>query len=319
MIMLDWNYPATIIDGSNYGSPRQKNNPSASVWSNTEPFYAYGGAGSTNQFVKVDMRSSGQSTTLRSFTQYDSIDFGKGEGNLSNDDRYVALFGYKNGNTDIFVYDIKNDVITATRSLGAIDGAILNNISMSQSGNYVVIQYQASGSADRQGFWVLDPTNNLANLRNVSPRLGSHYDLGYDTAGNEVIVIQDDSSRALIMRRLDNGTKTVLLGEDKMSWPIHISTRCLNRPGWAYISSFSASYAEPDKPNYQLVFAVELDPNAAGDSWVNMFAWQQHSITNEVYERMPMTTCNRDGSKVMWASDWGDSGAPIYCYIAEKA
>ncbi len=332
LIMLNLSYPAPILDGNTYQLLRWIHQPSRAVWSQLEPHKTYGTHPDMNVLVKADMRTDWTEQTLHTFSEYETIDFGLGEGNLSNDDRYIALFGFKNGKTDILVYDLQLDQVTARRSLGSAEvcncnapGSI-NNITMSQSGKYVVIEYNARGTGSSQGIWVLDPKNNLAPLRNVSRNGGSHFDVCYDLQKSDVIVTTNDNDGSLMMRRFDNGVKTVLLSDSKMGYPIHISCRNTKRPGWAYISSFDASYDAPDKAYYQTLFAVQLNPSASGDATVQPFAHEHHAVRSswppgveEIYQREPMAVPNRTGDKVMWASDWGDGNvnAPIYAYVAQ--
>jgi hypothetical protein len=324
LIMLDWSYPAPILDGKTYQLLRWIHQPSQAVWSQLDPTKTYGTYGGTNQLVSANMTQDWTSTVIQTFSEYDTIDFGGGEGNLSNDDKYIALFGFKNGNTDILVYDLKLKQVTARRSLGSSkvcncnDVGSINNLTMSQSGKYVLIQYNAYGSSATQGVWVLNPKNNLANVRSVSSRGGNHFDVCYDTGGNEVYMGPDGDTRALYMRRLDTGVRTMLLSDSKMGWPIHVSCRNTKRPGWSYISSFDADYAAPDRAYYQALFAVKLEPTATGNATVQRFAHEHHSVSlAEIYERSAMAVPNPQGNKVMWASDWGNSSGPIYAYVAQ--
>jgi hypothetical protein len=155
-------------------------------------------------------------------------------------------------------------------------------------------------------------------VRNVSSRGGNHFDVCYDTGGNEVYMGPDGDTRALYMRRLDNGARTTLLSDGKMGWPIHVSCRNTKRPGWSYVSSFDADYAAPDRAYYQTLFAVKLEPTATGNATVQRFAHEHHSVSLvEIYERSAMAVPNPQGNKVMWASDWGNSIGPIYAYVAQ--
>jgi hypothetical protein len=324
LMMLNWSYPAPILDGRTYQLLRWIHQPSQAVWSQLEPDKTYGTYSGTNQLVSANMTRDWDSTVIHTFSEYDTVDFGSGEGNLSHNDQYIALFGFKNGNTDILVYDLQLQKVTARRSLGTSkvcncnDVGSVNNITMSQSGKYVLMQYNPYGRGITQGVWVLDPKNNLANLRNVSSRGGNHFDVCYDTAGNEVYVGPDANTRAIYMRRLDTGVRTTLLGDSRMGWPIHVSCRNTKRPGWSYISSFDADYAAPDRAYYQTLFAVRLESTASGNATVQRFAHEHHSVSlTEIYERSAMGVPNPQGNKVLWASDWGDSSGPIYAYVTQ--
>lgn len=312
LLMLDYIYPAPILDGRTYEFLRRVHQPSLATWSNVDPFKTIGTAAGTNRLISADMRRDWDITTLRSFRDYDTIDFGIGEGNLSNDDHYIALFGTKDGASDLFVYDFKNERIVSRRDLGdatiGTGNTTINNATMSQSGDYVVLQYNAQGRNPKQGIVVFD--RDLKYLRNLSARGGAHYDVGYDTRGREAIVVQDDASSAIVSVRLDDGARTTLLTADQMNYSIHISCRNIDRPGWAYISEFTGTPVVK-RANYQEVFAVKVD----GSGMVNRFAHEHHSPSRG-YAHAPMGVPNRDGSKVLWASDWGNRHAPVYAHVA---
>lgn len=129
----------------------------------------------------------------------------------------------------------------------------------------------------------------------------------------------DGNSRGVYMIRIDNGIRTYLLGDDQMSWYIHVSGRNLDRPGWAYITEFADENTEETKPNFQKIFAVKLNPNANNDAITETFAHVHHSDYVE-YKFSPFGIPNRDGSKVMFRSDWmgGEPDSEINSYVAFK-
>lgn len=315
LIMLDYTYPAAVLDGRTYEFLRWVHQPSSAVWSNVNPNETIGTAAGANRLIRVGMQSDGDVTTIRKFREYDEINFGQGEGNLSNNDNYIALFGIKDGAADLFVYDLENDEIVSRRSLGKAtvgDGkSTINNATMSQSGEYVVVQYNRPGTGKNQGIKVFD--RDLNPVGQASKRGGTHYDVCYDAQGYEAVVVQADNSTAVVAARLDTGAKTTVLTADQMNDSIHISCRNTGRPGWAYLSEFSYGFVD-EKPNYQEVFAVKLD----GSGTVQRFAHEHHS-RNKDYARQPHGVPNRDGSKVLWASDWDDGRTPVYAYVAEMA
>ena len=92
----------------------------------------------TNEFVKLDLAKADAYTVLRKFREYDRIDFGSWEGNLSNNDRYAALIGVKAGKLDLLVYDLIRDRVISriTQPQGTTFGnsgtTTIDNITMSQ-------------------------------------------------------------------------------------------------------------------------------------------------------------------------------------------
>lgn len=286
----------------------------SSVWSNTNPNLMYGTSVSKNAshpahntFYKQDV-TTGLITVLHRFPKYTEVSLGSYEGNMSNDDRYAALQCKKSsGDNEIIVYDLVNDVVVSTLNIGTIWP---NNVCMSQSGEYVMIQLASNGTTSTTGICVY--TRNLIFVRNVSLSAGMHYDVGYDTEGNEVVVHQSTANdRSVTMTRMDNGKVTTILTRAQMSFPIHISCRNIKRPGWAYFTEFQADGTLTTAPNYQQIFAVKLD----GSGMVNSYAHVHHS-EDTTYEHSPFGVPNRDGTIVMWRSDWGKKKGEVESYIA---
>ena len=319
LLLLGFTYPGYLLDGRSFRYLRRVNQPSDAVWSNTDPNLMYGTAADTGNFVSYDVRTN-QSTVLRAFQQYTALRLGSGEGNLGNDDRRVALFG-KNvqGNVDAFVYDLVTDSVTGVLSL-PLDWSQVQNMasSMSQSGSFVVIEYGSGGTGFMQGKKVHDIQMNL--LRTISPGTG-HSDFGYDTSGNEVMVAADDpfggNDRSFWMIRLSDGVRTKVLDGSAIGWQTHVSCRATSRPGYCYVSTFFASPASDYDwaPLYNQGFAIRLD----GSLRIEPFTQLMHGANTD-YRRQPHIVPNRDGSLVLWASDWNDpsADATVHTYVAGR-
>jgi hypothetical protein len=328
LLMLGWNYPAPVLDGRSWAFLFMRHQPSQAVWSNTEPNFMFGTHSNMNVFVKADVRRDWTETTLRTFTEFDTIDFGGSEGNLSNDDRFVALMGFTAGSgITLLVYDTVADRVTARLPLGdlragAVGDADVNNWSMSPSGNHVVVQFNTDRHGRPAGIEVYD--RNLNYLRRLTDdgNYGGHFDLGFDAAGDEVAVLQA-SSRDLVTARLDDGRRTVQLAAVLMNWGIHVSCRNLQRPGWCYLSEFAYLGNNrddlrfmKDKAIYQELLAVRLD----GSGTVQHFGHEHHClpVRNREYDRAAMAAPSRDGRVVIWGSDWENRArdAEVHAYVA---
>ena len=311
--MLDYGTPAAILDGRSYRLLRFVHQPSRAVWSNLDPRLTYGTVSGTNRFVATDMRS-GRYHVLHAFTEYARIDFGIGEGNVSVDDRYAALFGVKRGGgVELFVYDIGADAGVSRLALPdeTIDGAspTINIATMSPSGDAVVIEYDRVGLGAHSGIVAYDRA--LATATPLSADAGSHYDVCTRADGVEVIVVQSHTSAAIVATTLHGATTTEVLSAAKMSYPIHISSRNTRRRGWAYISEFAGRPSQADAASYQSVFAVKLD----GSGLVERFAHEHHSAS-PAYSHELHAAPNHAGDRVLFASDWEDAAASVYAYVA---
>lgn len=308
-------WPSAILDGETFEFIKTVNPPGGHhTWSHTQPNIIYGTNNPNydgNCIAQLDVNTN-TVTPVRCFNEYTFVSHGEWEGNMSNDDRYMALqCRLPSNDVVIACYDFENDEIVSTLNAPIWP----NNVTMTQSGDYVIVQWGVSGTNQYQGVWAYN-RNDMSPVRNLSNLGGSHFDYGYDTQGNEVIVGPSSLDRRLTMRRIDNGVITNLLGDDKMSWYIHVSCRNIDRPGWAYLTEFADPNTQTFKPNYQKMFAVQLNPNANNNALTETFAHVHHS-PNVNYERSPFGTSNRDGTKVIFRSDWmGDASSEINSYVA---
>ncbi|PNQ73034.1 hypothetical protein C1T31_08550 [Hanstruepera neustonica] len=288
-------HPAAILDAETYEFLYWANIPGYGRWSNTQPNIMYGA--SNNNFQSFDVTTN-QRTTLRTFTEYSNVDFGYGEGNQSNDDRYVGLIGQNGSTKTVFVYDIQNDVVTGSMVIPSGD---LDWFSVSQSGEYAVLCWRTDGSGPNQGLKSYDI--NMQNERHLADTT-PHGDLGYDTYGNEVFVgygdqAQWDAGYSMYMVRLDGGGMTNLFPyiNGRGIWGGHVSCRNLDRPGWAYVSEQCCS-SNPVAPRE--IFAIKLDNSGI----IERYAKHHSAPTGYLHETQVVP--NRNGTKMIFASNWND-------------
>ncbi|MDX6587373.1 MAG: hypothetical protein QOI31_1846 [Solirubrobacterales bacterium] len=314
LLMLDWRRPAPLLDGETFELIGRVHQPSEAMWMHTDPRYMIGRAGS--KLVRWDAIADERDAVIHRFDEYSKIQLGAGEGNMSNDDRYIALFGRHGDDTDVVVFDLVEEQVLSTRTFensGVKDGqnaSTFNNVAMSQSGERVVVEFNAQGRGLREGIQSYDL--DLRNRVPLSANGGTHFDVCVDSEGDDTIVTQADARSAIISADLTDGTRTVLLPASLIAYPIHVSCRNTERPGWAYLSEYFDSEA-PRLANYDEVFAVRMD----GSGTIQRFAHEHHS-RNESYEREPHAVPSPDGSRVLWASDWERERGPVYAYVAER-
>lgn len=300
-------YPAAIIDGETNEFLYWASIPSSATWANTNPNWMYGTQG--NRFVRYNVTTN-SSQTLRTFSDFSSIDYGKNKGNMSIDDRYIGLIGKNGSNETLIVYDIENNVVLATKYLGNTG---FNWFSVSPSGSYTLLYFAADGNANNQGIKVMDL--NLTNLRHLNDYT-THSDLGINDDGEDVYVAFGDPDTRpddyyLKSVRLRDGMVTPLFHYTQSSgvWGGHISCRNTDRPGWAYITEGCCQTV-----GYKEIFAIKLD----GSDIIERFA-VHHSDESRGYGHQAHAVPNRDGSKVMFASNWANSftGTHAPSYIVQ--
>jgi hypothetical protein len=294
-----FNGQAQVLDGNTYQFKRWATNvPSRNRWSYVNPDLMYGI--SDNRLISVHA-TTGVITTIHTFTGYASIELGLGEGNQSNDDRYWAIIGKNNGwlNSDFIVYDMQTDTILGTKVEGDLS-SIIDWVSMSQNGEYFVVRYNTYGSGVKQGIkrWTKDFSEELHVWDNPQ-----HGDIGVAENGNPVwITIGSGVGYYLHMTDLVTGTTTGLVWTEAYGIEgAHVSCRNINRPGWAYIS------VEPPLSNVDShrmtreMFAVKLDNSGTFERW------GFHNASSRVYWQQPHLTPNHNGTKILFASSWGNA------------
>jgi hypothetical protein len=338
------------LDGNTYSIVRPTNTftPGAARWSHSDPNKLYKPDGSQFREYTINPNNTTQTyTVLRTFTGYYALTIGAAEGNLSIDDRYVSLMA-RGSNTPsdaayddlwVIVYDIQEDVIKSVTPFydkyvadpGTVpipDRVGIDWATMSQSGKYIVMRWRGSAAARYKGIEVYklpaidgDP---LVFQRQLTP-VGTHGDLGYDTAGNEVWACTESDGAnypgvAVSTYRLDNGAQTTQLlegGSGSPFQPGHISCQNYRRPGWVYVTLNTNNTVPPINPAQTMkeVFALRLD----GSGTVQRFAWTYNNHYN--YDSETHGVPNPDGTKIMFASNWGGSSSSsnVYSYVAEWA
>jgi len=101
----------------------------------------------------------------------------------------------------------------------------------------------------------------------------------------------------VMMARLRDGQITALTDPNNEAFASHVSTRNINRPGWAYVDY----EVENGKRFSAEVIAVKLD----GSKAVQRFA-QEHSAFGGCYRCEPHASPSPDGRRIIFASNWAD-------------
>ena len=250
---------------------------------------------------------------------------GSGEGNPSNDGRFVAVAS----DSQMVIVDMDpqapsapypNKRIGPPRTIAdcGLSSCAIDWVSVSASGRYAVVNYDG----DYPRVFDIDPLT-LALTPHVypqgtpeclahAPADGYILDLGHaDFAldpfdNNEDVLIGQRSSGCpssvggapmggVVKVRLRDGHVTMLTNPANEAFPHHISTRNLDRPGWVYVSY----YPSPGQRFDDEVVAVKMDGSFAVERLAHM-----HSAISGCYRCEPHAVPSRDGQRVIFASNW---------------
>ncbi|MGM4920659.1 hypothetical protein [Tardiphaga sp. 813_E8_N1_3] len=141
-----------------------------------------------------------------------------------------------------------------------------------------------------------------------------HGDMTVDAGGDEVYVGISKSvpdKYQVIKRRLQDGQVTALAPYGEAQ---HASMRAIRRPGWVFMSYAGAALAPAGgqrvAPFAQEVIALKID--GSGE-----FRRIAHT-RNAPYDYWSEThgSPSPDGSQVIWSSNWGQRGGPVFDFVS---
>jgi hypothetical protein len=241
---------------------------------------------------------------LQKFDEYLSAR-GKLEGNMDAKGRYYAMVGKKgkgDNDLDAFVFDVEKNKISAKLpvTLGMVD----DWISVTPSGKYVVMM-----GKDRSRVFDI----NLKPVVELPKGSFGHADLCTSFDGRDLMVYdgsdhQLDANRNINVADLQTGKVSV---GTRLGWKTtpHVSCRNLDLPGWALISTQG-----PDGkyPNHDFeIFWLKLD----GSGEVRRVAHHHSDREEGGYFAEQHAVTNRDGTMILFASNWG--GQKISDYLVD--
>jgi hypothetical protein len=278
---------------------------------------------------------------------------GMSEGNPSNDGRFIALANqdsivvvdmdprpplrsYAEGNRRIGpVYVIP----PCSLFVDSPERCPIGNVSISPSGRYLDLKFAGtSGEANPDGHRIFEVDSVTLAIRphrmaDASERCGSfrdrpggwifplkHADMAVNPFDHDEDVIIGGRScpgsriGRVVMVRLRDGAVTALTDPRNEASVGHVSTRNLDRPGWAYVTYLPMLGRKFDGEIVAVKMdgSKEVEPIARHNSrWKGCYRCEAHAVPS------------RDGRRVLWASNWvygcpscPDDGS-IAAYVAD--
>lgn len=239
--------------------------------------------------------SSNTKTLIRDFAQYENAS-GQHEGNMDISGRDYAMIGdLPNGDRELFVYDVIDDSIVGPVPISVSETG--DWVSVSPSGTFVV----AMGN----NYITVFDAANLNRLYSLPDGTYGHADICYMSDGREAIVFDgadypmDPSHRTINAAILESG-ELIRVGTISWTQTPHISCRNTDLPGWALVSSYDRNDGEPTYNTLlDEIYWLKLDGTEAvrriahhqSDGFRNYFG-EAHAVPN------------RDGSKIIFSSNW---------------
>lgn len=260
-------------------------------WSRQDPnllYYVFG-----NSLKSYDV-VTGARTGIRTFAEYSTLG-GEGESDLCFDGDHLVLVGDRH---DIFVYELSTDrkgpVLDAT-------GHGFDNVSITPGDRVIVTWHQAGGGL-RAGIELYDrDMNRLRQLASV----GGHMDVGRDTDGQGILLWANaadpqapaDCLNGVVKIRLADGERTCVLSLD---WSLGFHVSAPDSGDSFFVSTYAPGGTPPAgwRRYTDELLRVRLDGSDVG-----RLAHHRSRPFNSYYY-MPRATVSRDGSRLVYSSNY---------------
>lgn len=321
-----------MVHGTTYADIGQVTNASQYfIWSNVQNAIMYGIFNSGPSIHKLDPSvsistqtlvgsffASGASRRADQPADWTYIDSG-GVWNISADDHLVGFWATRsNGSWDAVAYDPVDDRIEATMN---ITNAVPTAVVVSLSGTYIIVD-QSSISARK--VYTMTPRvgttpGSFTFVRDISIAGGSHGLPGVDHGGNDIWIRSAGYGDVI---RLDTGATTNLVPANTCVAGGHAGY-AIGRPGYVYWSvDYVGSTAKETEKGYGQLICTPTGSGALPN--VEVYGCHHNMVTTAAtatagYSRRLFANPNRDGTKVLFGSDWHGSVAysgSTYAFVA---
>ncbi|MFP3941251.1 MAG: hypothetical protein ACLF0P_13155 [Thermoanaerobaculia bacterium] len=280
-------------------------------WSRKDPnvFYFING----NTLKRHDV-SSGSTSVVRTFSEYGRVS-GKGESDICFDGDHLVLSGDDN---HIFVYEISSDTKGPVLETG---GRGFDSLYITPDDN-VTVSWYAHGSSRYNGIELYDRSMRFQRQLTTA---GGHMDMTRDTDGSEVLVWTNAADKQPIC---DNGIVKVRLSDAKQTcllelpWSLAVHISCSDGDGSCIVGTYIPS--DPSPGGNWPVYGGELLQVMLDGSEVRRLAHHRSRPMNG-YNYTPRASVNRDGTRLVFSSNYGlqeQSGYPTEysdAYLIELA
>jgi hypothetical protein len=257
----------------------------------------------------------------------------KDEGEPSLDQRFWALL--LQGSADdyrlryIFTWDRRENRVLGLYKIPAAQAELLDWVGMSPLGHWVLLGGDADWPPSGRTLGGLNLADKHLTKFHRLAYATAHADVGLDTEGNEVIVMQNSRTDYIDLIPLAWDTRPVteeidykksniiplvrLFSSDSsphgLRSGIHISC---NAPGYAVISTFTPPQVEGRNWLDRTITLVRLSRRTPA-----VFYLATVHNTSKSYWEETQATITRNGAKVVWASNWGRDVGQEKCFLMQ--
>jgi hypothetical protein len=243
---------------------------------------------------------------------YKDLEFGPGKGNPSRDGKRIAVRAVNaDGKTVAFVFDLQTRVKYPDIDLARLPGKNGYCTIAPLGEKTVCFQTQSDGA---QQIFIFDINGGLLQSWLEDHRPG-HGDMTVGADGSEFMVGVSKSAPdkyQVIKRQLEDGAVTPLLPYGEAT---HVSLRSVNRAGWAFVSYEGNPEEIARHPKWapygRQIIAVALD----GSGKVRRLA-ETFNMKSD-YHSEAHGSPSPDGTQIIWSSNWGKPGGPVYEFVTQ--
>ncbi|WP_441231203.1 hypothetical protein AB7828_22615 [Tardiphaga sp. 215_C5_N2_1] len=297
-----------FLDGHTYAPLFRRQRGGECEWHPQDPEVMICVAG--RRISRWSPRSNAEDVILET-EAYRELQFGPYKGNPSWDgNRIVVRAIGQQGTLVAFAMDLSDRRKFPDIELARIPGKN-SYCGISPLGKYIFCQQSLIDFTDQA--FVFSIEGDLLQSWTEHHRPG-HGDMTVDAGGDEVYVGISKSAPdkyQVIKRRLQDGQVTALAPYGEAQ---HASMRAIRRPGWVFMSYAGAALAPAGgkkvAPFAQEVIALKID--GSGE-----FRRIAHT-RNAPYDYWSEThgSPSPDGSQVIWSSNWGQRGGPVFDFVS---
>jgi hypothetical protein len=291
-------------------------------WDATNPDLLYYIGGSPQNKLYSHLVSTNISTLVRDMAADITVWPGTttattgAEGSPSADGRYWCFMATNSSKQvkGLFVYDKTTNTIVGRTAWNDVEP---NNVSMSPSGRWCVVQTNANNYSHTRAY-----SRDFSSQKLLDPAIG-HADVAVAANGNDAFV-GSNNSNTLFMVDLETGQRTNLMNFDVpgqgTTTAYHVSGKAYDKPGWVLVSTYfnrgpnNADDTGVRNWTHRKIFALQLKAAPA----VRNIAFYRgnHPVTNNYFAE-PHATVSRDFTKMLFNSNWYSSNLDIDAYMIE--